>query len=78
MNVCESMDYDRSYSSRNPNFDGKATFFHKTSVDTYSLGIIFWELENCIQPFEKESMADVYRLLIDEKVRPRINSESNK
>jgi len=39
---------------------------------------MFWELENGLEPFEKESMADVYRLLIDEKVRPRIKTDSNK
>ena len=63
---------------RNPRYDRKASFFNKPQVDIYSLGMILWEMETGHVPFENESQQQVYSLLANDKMRPRIPPETNK
>lgn len=62
---------------KNPRFDGKSHFFNQPKVDIYSFGMILWELEMGQRPFELETKPQVFNLLVNNKVRPRISPETN-
>ena len=41
-------------------------------VDRYSIGVIMWELETGQIPFKNESSEQMYKLLVEDKLRPKI------
>lgn len=77
-NTMSRSDSLNQQAGRNPRYDRKASFFNKPQVDIYSLGMILWEMETGHVPFENESQSQVYSLLANDKMRPRIPPETNK
>ena len=65
-------------SMHNPKYDPKVTYYNQSAVDIYSLGFILWELENNQVPFIMENSDDMFSLLTINKVRPKINPDTNK
>ena len=42
----------------------------KRAIDIYSLGIILWEIETDLVPLEGMNIAEVRKLIVDQKMRP--------
>ena len=47
-------------------------WFESPAVDTYSFGMIMWELETGSAPYEGLEEKEVRRMLIEQKLRPMI------
>jgi len=62
----------------NPRHSKRANFFNSPYCDIYSFGMILWELENEQRPFENEKTSDIYNLLIQDKLRPKIAEGTDK
>lgn len=62
----------------NPKYAKKANFFNSPYCDIYSFGMILWELENEVKPFDNEKASDVFNLLNRDKLRPKIIDGTDK
>lgn len=62
----------------NPKYDKKANFFNSPYCDIYSFGMILWELENELKPFDNEKASNVFNLLNRDKLRPKIHEATEK
>jgi serine/threonine protein kinase len=53
-------------------------FYNSPSVDTYSYGILLWELETGLIPFEGLDEKAIKMLLLEQRLRPQIPADSDK